>query len=41
MSYAVNNTKPRGQPNGGSYSKVNNGDEESLANPLISGNAKR
>jgi len=39
MSYAVGPSKPRGQPKGG-YSAVND-DEESLANPLISGNAKR
>ena len=36
MSYAVGPSKPRGQPKG--YSAVND-DEESLANPLISGNA--
>jgi hypothetical protein len=39
MSYAVgSSSKPRGQPKG--YSAISD-DEEQLANPLISGNAKR
>ena len=42
MSYAVgsNNSKPRA--NRAAYSKVDSkDDEESLANPLLSGNVKR